>query len=111
MTKYLQQFLLIDRECFSPPWNSENFLIDLPEKWDKSLGAFNNGLLVGYLIVSRKINHYHVHRIAVHPVFRHYGIGQRLLKDLMNYTAQVYDSLAMGFWVHLGCKIMAIKER
>ena len=110
MTKYLRQFLLIDCECFTPYWNAENFLVDFPEKWDKSQAAFSNGLLVGYLIVSLKNDHYHVHRIAVHPHYRNRGIGRWLMKHLSNYTAQVYDIEAAGFWVALGCKVMAIHE-
>ncbi len=67
-----------------PPWNAENFLAELPEKWLHSRWIMLQNNLdapVGYAIVSRKApDNLHLHRLVVNPMGRGYGgLALRLL--------------------------------
>ncbi|HWM14562.1 MAG TPA: ribosomal protein S18-alanine N-acetyltransferase, partial [Gaiellaceae bacterium] len=53
-----------------------------------SLGAFDeNGVLTGYLIVSRYVDAWHVMNIAVNLEVRRMGVASRLLEVLFELTA------------------------
>jgi ribosomal-protein-alanine N-acetyltransferase len=53
------------------------------------LGAFDTdrGVLVGYLIISRYVDAWHVMNVAVEPSQRRRGIAQNLLERLFELTA------------------------
>jgi ribosomal-protein-alanine N-acetyltransferase len=52
-----------------------------------SLGAFEDDLLLGYVIVSRYVDAWHVMNIAVHPQHRSLGVASALLERLFETTA------------------------
>jgi ribosomal-protein-alanine N-acetyltransferase len=52
-----------------------------------SLGAFEDDRLVGYVIVSRYVDAWHVMNIAVHPQHRSHGVASTLLERLFETTA------------------------
>jgi ribosomal-protein-alanine N-acetyltransferase len=50
------------------------------------LGAFEGGQLVGYMIISRYVDAWHVMNLAVDPEFRRRGIASLLLDQLFELT-------------------------
>ena len=50
------------------------------------LGAFEDGRLVGYMIISRYVDAWHVMNVAVDPEFRRRGIATALLDALFDLT-------------------------
>lgn len=61
-------------------WEKENFLMELPDKWQLSFASYVGEVVAGYVIASRKDEcTAHIHRFMVHPDCRAQGIGSALL--------------------------------
>jgi ribosomal-protein-alanine N-acetyltransferase len=78
----------IERASYPTPWSRSMFAAELQKPSSLSLGAYHeSGELVGYAIVSRYVEAWHVMNIAVIPEFRRRGIGRTLLERLFEITA------------------------
>jgi ribosomal-protein-alanine N-acetyltransferase len=77
----------IERASYPTPWSRSMFAAELQKPGSLSLGAYReSGELVGYLIVSRYVDAWHVMNIAVAPEYRRRGIGKELLEWLFGVT-------------------------
>ena len=81
----------IERESYPTPWSRSMFAGELAKPSSICLGAFEaegeEGALVGYLIVSRYVDAWHVMNIAVSPGHRRMGVATALLGRLFELTA------------------------
>jgi len=81
----------IERRSYPTPWSRSMFAGELAKPSSICLGAFEaegeNGALVGYLIVSRYVDAWHVMNVAVDPEHRGRGVGTMLLERLFDLTA------------------------
>ena len=79
----------IERESYPTPWSRSMFAGELAKPSSVCLGAFDTdrGVLVGYLIISRYVDAWHVMNIAVAPSERRRGIARHLLERLFELTA------------------------
>jgi len=78
----------IERESYPTPWSRSMFAAELVKPSSLSLGAFApHGELVGYLIVSRYVDAWHVMNVAVAAAYRRRGIASALLERLFAVTA------------------------
>ena len=79
----------IERESYPTPWSRSMFAGELAKPSSLSLGAFEpgGGLLVGYLVISRYVDAWHVMNVAVTPSHRRRGIARALLERLFEVTA------------------------
>jgi ribosomal-protein-alanine N-acetyltransferase len=79
----------IERESYPTPWSRSMFVGELAKPSSVCLGAFDteSGALVGYLIISRYVDAWHVMNVAVAPSERRRGIAQNLLERLFELTA------------------------
>jgi ribosomal-protein-alanine N-acetyltransferase len=79
----------IERESYPTPWSRSMFASELAKPSSLSLGAFDTegGELVGYLIISRYVDAWHVMNVAVAPPFRRRGIARLLLDRLFEVTS------------------------
>lgn len=63
-------------------WGTENFLFELPGKWDLSFLAEDEGLL-GYAILSRKApDRVHLHHFMLGAAARGRGVGTTMLAEV-----------------------------
>jgi [ribosomal protein S18]-alanine N-acetyltransferase len=76
----------IERRSYPTPWSRSMFAGELTKPSSISLGAFDGDLLVGYVIVSRYVDAWHVMNIAVHPENRGRGVASALLERLFETT-------------------------
>jgi len=76
----------IERRSYPTPWSRSMFAGELTKVSSISLGAFDGDLLVGYVIVSRYVDAWHVMNIAVHPQQRSRGVASALLERLFETT-------------------------
>ena len=86
----------IERNSYPTPWSRSMFAGELAKPSSITLGAFDagTGRLVGYLVVSRYVDAWHIMNLAVHPSHRRRGIAKRLLAELFALTA---DDARRGF--------------
>jgi ribosomal-protein-alanine N-acetyltransferase len=79
----------IERESYPTPWSRSMFAGELAKPSSVCLGAFDteSEALVGYLIISRYVDAWHVMNVAVEPSERRRGIAQNLLERLFELTA------------------------
>jgi len=79
----------IEREAYPTPWSRSMFAGELSKPSSLSLGAFDadaGDRLVGYLIISRYVDAWHVMNVAVAREYRRQGIATALLEELFRRT-------------------------
>ena len=77
----------IERRSYPTPWSRSMFAGELTKVSSISLGAFEDERLVGYVIVSRYVDAWHIMNVAVHPGYRRQGVASRLLDELFDLTS------------------------
>jgi ribosomal-protein-alanine N-acetyltransferase len=79
----------IEHRSYPTPWSRSMFASELAKPSSICLGAFDeeDDALLGYLIISRYVDAWHVMNVAVAPERRRSGIASRLLNRLFEQTA------------------------
>jgi ribosomal-protein-alanine N-acetyltransferase len=79
----------IERTSYPTPWSRSMFAGELAKPSSISLGAFepDTRKLLGFLIISRYVDAWHVMNLAVAPEHRRKGIATSLLERLFELTA------------------------
>jgi [ribosomal protein S18]-alanine N-acetyltransferase len=79
----------IERRSYPTPWSRSMFASELAKPSSICLGAFDveTDELVGYLVISRYVDAWHVMNVAVAPEHRRHGIATTLLERLFELTA------------------------
>jgi ribosomal-protein-alanine N-acetyltransferase len=79
----------IERRSYPTPWSRSMFASELAKPSSICLGAFDleTDELVGYLVISRYVDAWHVMNVAVTPEHRRRGIATTLLERLFELTA------------------------
>jgi len=78
----------IELRVYPTPWSRSMFAGELAKPSSVCIGAFDeSGPLVGYLIVSRYVDAWHIMNVAVDLELRRLGIASRLLDSLFDLTA------------------------
>ncbi len=79
----------IERASYPTPWSRSMFAGELAKPSSISLGAFDpeTDELVGYLIISRYVDAWHVMNVAVAADWRRRGIATTLLERLFEVTS------------------------
>jgi [ribosomal protein S18]-alanine N-acetyltransferase len=78
---------MIERSAYPTPWSRSMFAGELSKPSSVCLGAFEDEVLVGYLITSRYVDAWHVMNVAVAPDRQRRGIASALLGRLFELTA------------------------
>jgi [ribosomal protein S18]-alanine N-acetyltransferase len=77
----------IERSAYPTPWSRSMFAGELSKPSSICLGAFEDEILLGYLITSRYVDAWHVMNVAVAPDRQRQGIASALLGRLFELTA------------------------
>ena len=79
----------IERRSYPTPWSRSMFASEIAKPSSICLGAFDveRDELLGYLIISRYVDAWHVMNVAVEPACRRRGIATALLDRLFELTA------------------------
>ena len=78
----------IERTSYPTPWSRSMFAGELAKPSSICLGAFDGKRLIGYLIVSRYVDAWHVMNVAVACDQRRRGIASELLVALFERTRE-----------------------
>ena len=77
----------IEQASYPTPWSRSMFASELAKPSSLSLGAVDEtGSLVGYLVLSRYVDAWHVMNVAVTPERRREGVASALLERLLDAT-------------------------
>ena len=79
----------IERSSYPTPWSRSMFASELSKPSSLCLGAYDSetGRLIGYLVISRYVDAWHVMNIAVRPDRRRQGIASMLMNRLFDLTS------------------------
>jgi ribosomal-protein-alanine N-acetyltransferase len=113
----------IERTSYPTPWSRSMFAGELAKPSSICLGAIEaeREELVGYLIISRYVDAWHVMNIAVAPEYRRRGIARSLMERLFVVTARdarrgytlevrVSNEAAIRLYEELGFKTRGIRR-
>jgi ribosomal-protein-alanine N-acetyltransferase len=106
----------IERSAYPTPWSRSMFAGELAKPSSISLGAVDldaDAALVGYLIISRYVDAWHVMNVAVDPAYRRRGVATTMLEELFRLTegdgrrgytleVRVSNTTAIGLYERLG---------
>jgi len=114
---------VIERESYPTPWSRSMFAGELAKPSSISLGAFDpeSDELLGYLIISRYVDAWHVMNLAVAPKYRRRRIAAGLLDRLFELTAnegrrgytlevRVSNDIAIKLYEQAGFKARGIRR-
>jgi [ribosomal protein S18]-alanine N-acetyltransferase len=76
----------IERASYPTPWSRSMFAGELSKPSGICLGAFQGEDMLGYLIVARYVDAWHVMNVAVDPNCRGRGVARALLERLFVLT-------------------------
>jgi ribosomal-protein-alanine N-acetyltransferase len=113
----------IERTSYPTPWSRSMFAGELAKPSSICLGAVDveQEEIVGYLIISRYVDAWHVMNIAVAPEYRRRGIARSLMERLFEVTARdarrgytlevrVSNEAAIRLYEELGFKTRGIRR-
>ena len=113
----------IERTSYPTPWSRSMFAGELAKPSSVCLGAVDGERdeLVGYLIISRYVDAWHVMNIAVDPEYRGQGIARALFVRLFELTAgdsergytlevRVSNEAAIRLYEELGFRARGIRR-
>ena len=121
----LREIEAIEHRSYPTPWSRSMFAGELAKPSSICLGAFEaddeSGALVGYLIVSRYVDAWHVMNVAVDPDQRGRGIATMLLERLFELTSEdarrgytlevrVSNETAIGLYERLGFRARGLRR-
>ena len=113
----------IERTSYPTPWSRSMFAGELAKPSSICLGAVeaDKDELVGYLIISRYVDAWHVMNIAIAPEYRRRGIARSLMERLFEVTARdarrgytlevrVSNEAAIRLYEELGFKARGVRR-
>jgi ribosomal-protein-alanine N-acetyltransferase len=81
----IEDILVVEKLSFSIPWSRDSFVKEIV---DNNLAIYLvakvNEKAVGYIGMWKVLNEGHITNVAVHPEFRHQGIGDQLVSELLS---------------------------
>ena len=78
--------VLIENECFSEPWSEKGFRSAFKDGISYFISAKANKILVGYAGMYNVLDEGYVYNLAVSEKFRGNKIGNKLIKNLLDYS-------------------------
>ena len=120
----LNEIERIERYAYATPWSRSMFAGELAKPSSISLGAFDEeagGRLVGYLIISRYVDAWHIMNVAVAPEYRRHGIARRMLEELFRLTegdprrgytleVRVSNTTAIALYERVGFQVTGVRR-
>ena len=85
-TSDLDRIEELERESYPTPWSRSMFAGELAKPSGICLGAFQGADMLGYLIVAKYVDAWHVMNVAVDLHYRGRGVARALLERLFELT-------------------------
>lgn len=86
--KYLDSLCELENLCFSIPWSKGMFYEEIKSKMTQYILCIENENVIGYAGLWKVMDEGQITNIAVHPDYRRRGIGEKMLKMLIENTKE-----------------------
>jgi [ribosomal protein S18]-alanine N-acetyltransferase len=117
----LPAVIAIERRSFPAPWSLAMFVLELSKPSSISLGARQEGELIGYLVCSRYHTVWHLMNVAVERSYRRLGVATAMFERLFAETIQeshrytlevrVSNAEAIAMYESFGFRSAGIRRR
>jgi ribosomal-protein-alanine N-acetyltransferase len=87
----LEAIEAIEQRAYPTPWSRSMFAGEMAKPSGICLGAFQGSEMLGYLIVARYVDAWHIMNVAVDEPYRGRGIARALLERLFEMTVNEAD--------------------
>ena len=78
---HAENFIQLIKGWSYSSWNKDNFMYELPLKWQFSFAVYESGKLLGFCFASNKIvGVYYIHLIFISPQSRGKSIGREMIE-------------------------------
>jgi len=84
LDKYIDIIIVDTVDFVYNNWGTENYYLDLPDKWKLSIALLNNGSIYGFAVNSRKSDIYYIHYLYILKKHRYSKVGESILKACEN---------------------------
>ncbi len=78
----------VERRSYRTPWSRTMFQGEITRPGSRCYGAFDGKTLVGYLIVSKYTDAWHIMNVAVDEPYRRRGVARLMLETLLRETSE-----------------------
>lgn len=96
LSQNIQKFLYLEELTnLNPHWREENFLIDLPKKYDYSIMLVEKDEILGYIICSQKNDFIHINRFIIDTNIARKGLGTILLNKFVDIVKNSYSTISL----------------
>lgn len=86
----IDEVLVIESLCFPTPWSREAFRAEIEDNYcARYVVAELEGMVIGYGGMWIIIDEAHITNIAVHPNYRGRGVGEAIMKGLIQTAARL----------------------
>jgi ribosomal-protein-alanine N-acetyltransferase len=111
----------IEQRSMPAPWSRMMFVSEIVKSTSICLGAFVEEQLVGYVIVSRYVDAWHIMNLSVDPAQRRQGVATQLLEALFEVTGdddrrgftlevRVSNDAAIRLYENLGFRSQGVRR-
>ena len=111
----------VEKKCFEHHWSKEEFKKELKNDVARYLVAKIDDKVVGYIGIWFVIDEGHITNVAVHPDYRGYKIGDKLVKEMvelckenkivaMTLEVRVSNIVAQNLYKKYGFKLAGIRK-
>ncbi len=76
----------VERRSYKTPWSRTMFQGEIVRPGSRCYGALEGKILIGYLIVSRYTDAWHIMNVAVDEPYRRRGVARLMLEALLRET-------------------------
>lgn len=98
--KNISCFLDIISDGLHEYWQENEFLYELPYKWESSIALTYNNKIIGFIISSFKTNTFHIHKFFIHRNYRNFGYGKILLQKYEEKIISNFNSTPITLKVY-----------
>ena len=87
--RHIQQLTLLEERCFSAPWTAAQLRGQMKDSLHEFLAAeAADGTVLGYVGMTYVLDEGYISNVAVAPLSRRQGIGERLVAELIRRAGE-----------------------
>lgn len=118
---HLKDLALLEKQCFSVPWSENALRVELEKENSRFFVAITKDEVSGYIGANNVLGEVYIDNIAVFYNYRGFGVGESLLKhlievskkekcDLVTLEVRVSNTPARNLYEKLGFQNVGVRK-